>query len=96
MASSQLSINPDDDLVDYGFDTQTTWCTDISSSNDLSPTIDISFTEPVLITGFLSGGYSYGNKNFEYVNNFTVEYFSSLEGSGGPMVSLMYALHELL
>ena len=88
MASSQRLGYPDDYLVDYEFETETTWCT--QTSNEHFPTIDITFTEPVLITGILSGGYSYTfSGNIDYVNNFTVEYFSSLEGSGGPMASPM-------
>ncbi len=85
VASSARIADPTEHFINFDFDTQQVWCT--PSSGDPNPTIDITFSKPVVITGLLSGGYTYSAVNTEYVTNFTLEYSSSL-GSGGPLVRL--------
>lgn len=47
-----------------------TWCT---ASDDSSPSVTINFTEPVVITSFISSGTIHSDDIF-YVTNFTLEY----------------------
>jgi len=50
-----------------------TWCTDKS---DFSPSINITFSEPVMITSFLSSGTG-GFQSNNHTTNFTVEYMNT-------------------
>lgn len=85
VASSVLSSTyADEKLVNFDFNTQNVWCT--QESYETNPTFNITFTSPVVITGLMSGGYTYiTSGNADYVTNFTLEY-SSVLGSGGPLV----------
>lgn len=85
-SSARSSIYADEKLVNFDFNTQNVWCT--RESYETTPTFNITFTSPVVITGLMSGGYTY-TSNAEYVTNFTLEY-SSVLGSGGPLVRLPF------
>ncbi len=84
----------DDLFVNYGVFTRNVWC--YFAPLDPNPTINLTFTNPVVITGILSGGLSVSvseqiplDQNF--VNNFTIEYMGSagqeaFTSFGEPMV----------
>ena len=65
----------DDFFVNFGVSNSTAvWCT---APNDPSSSITLTFTEPVVITAFVSGGYNLP-PTYNYVDKFTVEFAASL------------------
>ena len=63
----------------FGNFTPAVWCASPRAPN---PNISLTFSQPVLITGFIPGGYS-GNdgSNREYVTNFNLRYSQTLDGN---------------
>ncbi len=78
IASSARSSLPAENIVNFDFyPTQSVWCT--REVEDPKPTIDITFSQPVVITGLLSGGYTYTQGDLEYVTNFNISGLDSGE-----------------
>ena len=60
---------PGDDIINFGPGRTNVWCA--SPSPEL-PHVNLTFTEAVVVTGLLTGGYDGGT--LDYVNNFTIHY----------------------
>ena len=62
----------------FGNFTRAVWCAPAGPN----PNINLSFSQLVLITGFIPGGYSRNNgSNREYVTNFNLRYSENLDGN---------------
>ena len=64
---------PVTDVIDFSIEGLDVWCSDTGA--DSNPYVLLSFTSPVVISGLVSGGYSYDSTE-RYVTNFTIEYSS--------------------
>ena len=82
VASRETFSWPDENFINFGPDRQDVWCAGTGSL----PYVNLTFLESVVVTGLISGGYTYSSGNADYVNNFTIQY-SAAHGIAGSRVS---------
>ena len=63
---------PDEDIVNFGPGRTNVWCASPSSDPRDLPHVNLTFTEAVVVTGFLTGGFDGGL--IDYITNFTIQY----------------------
>ena len=63
---------PIDDIVNFGPGRTNVWCASPSSDPRELALVNLTFTEGVVITGFLTGGFDGGSA--DYITNFTIQY----------------------